>query len=553
MEVPMHRFSARSVLGAIAIACLVAGSAVPALAGICFTSGKVYIQQKVWNKAAEQLECARKEEPENIQVYLLLASARAELKQYAAAGAAFSKGIELAQKKKDDKKVKELENNRMAYLSRLYNAGVKAMSSAMTAQGIPTDANRTMNEAGTPQEKVEKERGAPKDFGRFTEGGQSHEFWYYPDAGVAYHFSPGMSEPRQFPFKPFATAPAPDAAITDTTTFNQFEGASRVEEATYNFTLATLIDPTTADAYKNLSYLYEVLGRTDDAMAAARKGLAIKPDDAQLARNLRVAAMGRANRLFAAKAYREAIPAYRIAVQNDPAGKVIYLSTIADSWYRLADGMPKTDASRAATFDSAAAAYRVLLAEVPADSTAIRVNAYYNTGVIYANLEQYKKAAEVLDEAVKAFPTNKDLLSLGGQTKFQAGDTDGAVEMLRKALEVDPKDPVVHEFLFHSYTKDPKKYKDQGVAEYSIYKALTDGKPRTGAELKVWVDSADNRLGPNHQLKKTITAEGYPEEVRTFRDGDKQLESWFYWSKGKVITFMEGQLLSKASLPPSKS
>ena len=550
----MYRFSARHVLGAIAIACLAAGNAVPALAGICFTSGKVYVQQKVWNKAAEQLECARKEEPENIQVYLLLASARAELKQYASAGAAFSKGIELAKKKKDDKKLKELENNRMAYLSRLYNAGVKAMSSAMAGgKGIPVEANRTMNEAGTPQEKVEKERGAPKEFGRFTEGGQSHEFWYYPDAGVAYHFSPGMSEPRQFAFKPFGTAPAPDVAVTDTTTFNQFDGSSRVEEATYNFALATLVDPTTADAYKNLSYLYEVLGRTDDAMAAARTGLAIKPDDAQLRGNLRVAAMGRANRLFAAKQWKDAIDAYRKAIPNDPSGKVLYMSQIADSWYRLADGMPKTDATRPATFDSAATAYRTLLKEVPADSTAIRVNAYYNTGVIYANLEQYKKAAEVLDEAVTAFPTNKDLLSLAGQTKFQAGDTDGAVLVLKRALEIDPKDPVVHEFLFHSYTKDPKKYKDQGVAEYSIYKALSEGNAKTGSALKTWVDTAENRLGKGQQLTKTMTAEGYPEEVRTFRDGDKSIESWFYWSKGKVITFMEGQVLSKASFPPSKT
>ena len=33
--------------------------AAPAIAGICFTSGKVYVQQKVYDKAAWQLECAR--------------------------------------------------------------------------------------------------------------------------------------------------------------------------------------------------------------------------------------------------------------------------------------------------------------------------------------------------------------------------------------------------------------------------------------------------------------------------------------------------------------
>ena len=68
------------------------------------------------------------------------------------------------------------------------------------------------------------------------------------------------------------------------------------------------------------------------------------------------------------------------------------------------------------------------------------------------------------------------------------------------------------------------------------------------------MDAAENRYGPKHVLKKTLTAEGgYPDEVRTFQDGEKSLESWFYWSKGKVITFMDGQVLSQATFPPTKS
>ena len=85
-----------------------------------------------------------------------------------------------------------------------------------------------------------------------------------------------------------------------------------------------------------------------------------------------------------------------------------------------------------------------------------------------------------------------------------------------------------------------------------MYKALSDGKPPRSS-LKVWVDAADNRYGPGHGMKKTLTAEGMPEEVRTYQDGDKRLESWFYWKKGKVITFMEGQVLSQATFPPTKS
>jgi hypothetical protein len=116
-------------------------------------------------------------------------------------------------------------------------------------------------------------------------------------------------------------------------------------------------------------------------------------------------------------------------------------------------------------------------------------------------------------------------------------------------VTLDPKSADAHQVLFSAYNKMGKR--EQSVAEYTLYKALSDGKQRVGNPLKVWVDSAKNRLGANEQLTKTKTAEGYPEEVRTFMDGEKNLESWFYWSKGKSITFLEGQVVSQATFPPA--
>jgi predicted Zn-dependent protease len=220
----------------------------------------------------------------------------------------------------------------------------------------------------------------------------------------------------------------------------------------------------------------------------------------------------------------------------------------------MATAMDEKDPKRVAALDSTVVAYRELLRDAPKDSASasMRETAYYNTSVIYANQTKYADAVKALDESTAEFPNNKDLLSLSGQTKFQAGDYNGAATVLKRALALDPKDAVVHQFLFLSLNKLNKQA--ESVAEYSIYKALSEGKPRTGPALKTWVDSADNRLGPKHQLKKTLTTEGgYPEEVRTFQDGEKSLESWFYWTKGKVITFMDGQVLSQATFPPSKS
>lgn len=532
--------------GAVAALLGVLIAAEPAQAGVCFTSGKVYVQQKVYDKAAWQLECARREEPDNAQAYALLGFARGELRQFASAGAIYQLGIQVAQKKNDKKRIEEMENNRRAKYIDLFNMGVKALQ---RAGKVAQDDSRTTDE-GSPQAAVEKERGEPKDFSRFTENGKAHEFWYYPEQKIVYHFAPGGGEPLQQEYRAHVGAQDPNVAATDTTVFPPYSGASALAEAAYNFELAMLIHPTAPDIYKNLSYVYEVLGRTDDAIRAAQAGLALKADDKDLRQNLRVAAMGRGNRLFKAERFAEAIPAYRAAMTYDEAGKVQYLSLIADAFQNMA--RKAEGAQQAAYFDSAGAAYMAVYQNAPADSSgaSMKENALYNAAIIQVNLKNNQKAAEILARGTEAFPNSKDLWLVTGQVKFELADYDGAIAAMRKVVELNPKEADAHQILFHALNKQNKK--NESIAEYTIYKALSEGKQRTGSQLKTWVDSADNRLPKNHQLNKTKASMGYPEEVRTFMDGDKTLESWFYWTKGKSITFLEGQQFSEATFPPAK-
>jgi len=518
-------------------------------AGVCFTSGKVYLQQKVYDKASWHLECARKEDPDNPQVYSLLGIARNEQKQYASAGAVFEVGLEVAAKKKDKKRQDEMTSNRASMTARVFNMGIAALNRA----GRITEEDTRTSDAGTPQAALAKERGEPKDYSRFTEGGKVHEIWYYPEQSVAYHFTPGSTEPLQIPYKPFRGPDDPKTAITDTTVYAPYSGASALAEAAYDFEIAMLLDPSASDIYKNLSYLYGVLGRPDDAIRAAQVGLKIKPDDKQLTQNLRVAAMGRGNRLFNDRKYADAIPAYHAAMAFDSAGTVMYLSRIAESYQLAAQPMQKSGA-RDSLLDNAATTYLQVVDRSPADSAGMwaRENSLYNAAVIQMTLDRYPRAVEILDKGVAMFPKSKELLSLAGQAKFQTKppDYDGSVAAMRKVLELDPKDKDAHQFLFLALNKLNKR--DESVAEYTMYKALNDGKQRLGSQLKIWVDSADNRLPAGHQLKKTIIASGYPDEVRTFSDGDKILESWFYWTKGKSITFLEGQVFSQATFPPAQ-
>ena len=55
------------VLAALALAAVALAALTPSAdAGVNFTSGKVYMQQKVYDKACHFLELARQEEPDNL-------------------------------------------------------------------------------------------------------------------------------------------------------------------------------------------------------------------------------------------------------------------------------------------------------------------------------------------------------------------------------------------------------------------------------------------------------------------------------------------------------
>jgi tetratricopeptide (TPR) repeat protein len=526
-------------LVAAALLCLVA---VPAQAGISKTSGKVYMQQKVYDKAAFFLEKAREEDPKDVEVYPLLSFARAQLRQYRSAGASFQIGIQLATEKKDKKSLENLNGNRLSVTAQLFNAGIAALN---RAGNVTAEDQRTTGDESSPYGKLEKEYGPPRDYARINEGSRAHEFWYYPDKGKIFHFSPNSDEPVEMPYEPYRGLGDPNKEISDTTVFSPYTGGSYLEEAAYDFELASYIDPTSVDTYQNLGYVLGVLGRVDDAIAVSKRGLASRPGDQRLERNLRAAVMSRGNRLFGAGNYRAAIQAYQDAVSVDSSSALGYMSRIADAWYKYAEPLPKGP-ERLAAYDSAAAAYQRLLDITPPDSAEARQNALYNAAVIYMQLENYPKAIEVLDRAVQLYPHNRDMLSLDGEAKFRSEDYAGAVTLLRRAVEVDPRDPANHQFLFHALQKLDKK--EESVSEYMMYRALSGGTKKTN--LKVWVDSADNRLGAENQLKTTLASDGYPEEVYTFTEDNKPFESWFYWSKGKAVTFMEGKVLSKGAFPP---
>jgi len=478
-------------VGTLALAAFGLVAPQPASANICLTSGKVYVQQKVYDKACYFLECARKSDPENVDVLSLLAFARAQQRQYVSAGAAFQLGLDVAKKKKDDKRVQDLERNRLAVNAQLFNAGIKALQGA---------------------------------------GGQE---------ATADSTAP-----------PYNGAAEPSVAVSDTTVFGPYTGASRLEEAAYDFELASYVDATSIETYQNLTYVLSQLGRTDDAIRAAKRGLLVKPGDQRLHNNLRAAVMSKALRLYQDGKYVESVSEFYNAMQNDPdpASAPGYQLRIADSWLKRAQELTKGSPEQKAAYDSAAVGFGGVLV-MPAASDSLKQNAIYNEAVIYANQEKYADAISVLDKGGAAYPNNKDIWSLNGQVKYQSKDYKGAVVALRHALELDPTEAANHQFLFLSLHETGDK--EGSVSEYAIYKALSDGTKKD--QVKVWVDSAVNRLGTQTQTTGVLKSEGYPEEVYTYREESKVFETWFFWSKGKSFTFLDGQIFSKGAFPAKKS
>jgi tetratricopeptide (TPR) repeat protein len=539
----MNRWNLGLGLLAMAAVCLVASR--PASASICFTSGKVYVQQKVYDKACWFLECARKGDPENLDVLSLLAFARAQQREYISAGAAFQIGIDVATKKKDDKHVQALERNRLAVNALLFNAGVSALK---RAEPFEVTSDRTTGDETTPQGKAEKQYGVPHEFVRIKEGKTGeHEFWYYPDLKMMLYFGPGADEAKKLDYAPYEGMGDLQAAVGDTVAFPAYTGASTIAEAAYNFELASYIDPSSLETYQNLAYIFSQMGRTDEAIHAAKRGLAIKPDDERLHRNLRAAVMTRAQRLYEAGKYAESIQAFRDAMVTDPSNAPGYQLRVADALLKMAEAAPKGSPEQKADYDSAAVGFAGVL-EQPSASDSIKQDAIYNAIVIYSNQENYPKAIATADKACGLYPNNLQIWSITGQIKYQTNDYKGAVVALRHALELDPQDAGNHQFLFLSLNKTGDK--EASVSEYTIYKALSAG---TKKDPKVWVDSADNRLGAQNQLKTILKSEGYPEEVYTYSEESKVFETWFFWSKGKSFTFLEGQIFSKGAFPPKKS
>ncbi|HVP38429.1 MAG TPA: tetratricopeptide repeat protein, partial [Candidatus Saccharimonadales bacterium] len=99
-----------------------------ALAGPMYTSLKLYVGQKNWERAVKVGPRAIEEDPEKPDIYNKFGIALAELDSIQQAGEMFEKGLQLARAQKDADAEKEVESGRDHYYAHYFNQGLASLN-----------------------------------------------------------------------------------------------------------------------------------------------------------------------------------------------------------------------------------------------------------------------------------------------------------------------------------------------------------------------------------------------------------------------------------------
>jgi tetratricopeptide (TPR) repeat protein len=190
--------------------------------------------------------------------------------------------------------------------------------------------------------------------------------------------------------------PAPHVALAD-----QYMADANYGAALYALDTAIGLDSTNADAYHKRTVLLVRMEKYPEAEAAARKAVALEPDEAVFWANLGDILMRR-NRI------QEAVPATRRAVSLD--------STNAENWYNHGVAL-----AAAGSLAPAIAAYRRTIAINPDHFQAVN-----NLGAVYGYLGRMDEARETYEKAVQLQPTSVQARMNLALASLRLGDTQTA-------------------------------------------------------------------------------------------------------------------------------
>ena len=212
-------------------------------------------------------------------------------------------------------------------------------------------------------------------------------------------------------------------------------------------------DAANAEAHANLGVAYEQIGRGDLAEAMFRKALQLRPDyaDAHLNLGLKLAERGR---------FEEALEPLSEAVRLEPGHSSARqgLAMVLTRLNRPLDAVPHFEIVLSGNPDSADAHLNlgIALAEGGRKEQALEsflaarqlapesFRPPYNLGRVLADLGRTADARDALENAVALNWAFAPALQLLGTIHQSQGSGDRAVELLTRAADLDPQNPLVH-------------------------------------------------------------------------------------------------------------
>lgn len=283
------------------------------------------------------------------------------------------------------------------------------------------------------------------------------------------------------------------------------------EEAAKEFEKAIELDPRDVRAYSNLGFSLTQLGEHEKALALFEKAAELEPTDETSRKNLARVYEDIAKNHFKNRNYTEAIRFYQRALDLEPDGLNCLLQL----------GICHSQKASAET----------TLALARPD---------------------YEKALEFYSRVLEKEPDNVDIIYNMGLTNLAIDNLDEAIQLLKKAVDMDPTVSDFHKILGRAYARAGEQ--ESAVTELVISKALDTSRGKRMADIDGWIapDAVKARYRDVGDLPATLQELGQPEEIYSYQESGSLVEVWFYWSKGTALYFVNGKTppANKVSFSP---
>ncbi|KPJ59396.1 MAG: hypothetical protein AMJ46_11230 [Latescibacteria bacterium DG_63] len=271
-------------------------------------------------------------------------------------------------------------------------------------------------------------------------------------------------------------------------------------EAAKEFEKAIELDPLDVRAYTNLGFCYTQLGDHEKALSLFEKAAELEPTDEASRKNLAGIYEDMANNHFKSRNYPEAIKFYQKALDFD-SDRINCVFQLGICHFQKASAETSTAVAR----------------------------------------QDYERALELYARVLEKEPDEVDVVFNMGIANLALDNLDEAMQLLKRAVDTDPKVPEFHKILGRAYAR--AALQELAVTELVISKALDTSRGRRMTDIDGWIspDAVKARYGELGDVMTSLQEFGKPEEIYSYQESGSIVEVWFYWSKGVGLYFVNGK------------